>query len=151
MNIKIRKMKRRDIRKLSGRLREADAQELMAAGNTSIESALVHSYENSTRRYTLELDGLPMAAFGIVPETLVGDIANVWMLGTPEMARIKKTFVKLSRKFIFDFLIDYPVLWNAVDCRYVSSIRWLEAMGAVFDEGSALPGFRRFVILRGTI
>lgn len=148
MIVKIRKSKRRDIRKLSGRLREADAQELLAAGNTSIESALAQSFSSSTHRRTIELDGVPVGMFGIVPETLIGDIANVWLLGTPELAQIKKTFVRQSRRVIAEFLLHYPVLWNVVDVRYVSAIRWLESCGAVFDEGSAIPGFRRFSIRR---
>ena len=148
MIVKIRKSKSRDIRKLSGRLREADAQELLAAGNASVESALADSFHSSTLRRTIELDGVPVGMFGIVPETLLGDIANVWLLGTPELAQIKKTFVRQSRRVIAEFLLHYPVLWNVVDCRYVSAIRWLESCGAVFDEGSAIPGFRRFSIRR---
>ncbi len=148
MIVKIRRSKRRDIRKISGRLREADAQEVLAAGSASVEDALAYSFKSSTKRFTVEIDGLPVGMFGLVPETILGDIANVWMLGTTEMARIKKTFVKLSRGVIADFLVDYPVLWNVVDVRYAPAIRWLESCGAVFDEGSAIPGFRRFSIRR---
>jgi hypothetical protein len=146
--VKIRKAKSRDIRKLSGRLREADAQELLAAGNASVESALVYSFKNSTVRRTVEIDGVPVGLFGLHPQTLLGDEACIWFLGTPELARIKKTFVKLSRQVIVKFLSSYPILWNVVDVRYVSAIRWLESCGAVFDEGSAIPGFRRFSIRR---
>lgn len=148
MRVRIRRAKSRDIRKLSGRLREADAQELLAAGNASIEGALAYSFSRSTKRYTVEIDGLPVALFGLYPETLLGDTANIWFLGTPEMARIKKTFVKESRRVVAEWLTCYTVLWNVVDVRYVSAIRWLEAIGAVFDEGSAIPGFRRFSIRR---
>lgn len=148
MIVKIRKSKSRDIRKLSGRLREADAQELLAAGNTSVEGALAYSFSSSTHRRTIELDGVPVGMFGLMPETILGDIANVWLLGTPELAQIKKTFVRQSRRVIAEFLLHYPVLWNVVDVRYVSAIRWLESCGAVFDEGSAIPGFKRFSIRR---
>ncbi len=148
MIVKIRKAKRRDIRKLSGRLREADAQELLAAGNASIESALAYSFKAASHCRTVEIDGLPVALFGITPETLIGDQACIWFLGTPEMGRIKKTFVKESRRVVAEWLTCYTLLWNVVDVRYVAAIRWLEAIGAVFDEGSAIPGFRRFSIRR---
>lgn len=148
MIVKIRKAKSRDIRKLSGRLREADAQELLAAGNESVEGALAYSFKAASHCRTVEIDGLPVALFGVTPETLIGDQACIWFLGTPELARIKKTFVRQSRRVIAEFLLHYPLLWNVVDVRYVSTIRWLESCGAIFDEGSAIPGFRRFSIRR---
>ncbi len=147
--VKIRTAKSRDIKKIGGRLREADAQELLAAGNVSAEAALAYSFDRSTLRYTVELDGLPVAMFGIMPDCILGVTANVWLLGTPELAQIKKTFVRMSRVVIARFLECYPMLWNIVDVRYVSAIRWLESCGAVFDESSAVEGFRRFVIVRG--
>ncbi len=149
MTITIRPATRSDVDALSGRLREADAQELLAAGNESVKSALAYSFEASTQCRTVEIDGLPVGLFGIVAATILGDEANIWFLGTPELARIKKTFVKESRRVVGSWLECYTVLWNVVDVRYSSAIRWLESMGAVFDDGSAIAGFRRFTITRG--
>lgn len=88
--------------------------------------------------------------FGIVPDTLIGSSANVWFLGADEMSGIKKTFVKMSRQFIDVFLDQYPLLWNFVDARYTSSIRWLKACGASFEKVLNINGneFHSFVIRR---
>ena len=50
------------------------------------------------------------------------------------MSRIKKTFVRLSRRFISHFLELYPELWNLVDCRYTQTFSWLKSCGAEFGD-----------------
>lgn len=150
MKIEIRESVESDIEALKNRLREADAKEVIAAGNQDGEHALRQSFTRSTLRYTVDIDGVPAAMWGIVPESLVGEAANVWFLGAPEMSQIKKTFVKMSRRVIADFLVYYPVLWNAVDCRYVSAIRWLKSCGAQFADPVKVGDveFARFIIRR---
>lgn len=140
-----------DIEALKDRLRGSDEKEVIAAGNENGEDALRQSFARSTLCYSVDIDGVPSAMYGIVPESLVGESANVWFLGSPEMSRIKKTFVKVSRKVIADFLLEYPRLWNVVDGRYVSAIRWLESCGAVFSKEPVMlggVGFYRFTIRR---
>lgn len=151
MTIEIRESVSEDIAALSGRLRDAEEKEVIAAGNKDGADALRQSFSRSTMRFTVWLDGVPVAMYGIVPESLVGEAANVWFLGTSEMSRIKKTFVKVSRQVIANFLVQYPVLWNCVDARYVSSIRWLESCGAVFHLTPIMLGgveFYGFTIRR---
>lgn len=124
----IRESTEQDIQQLKNKLREADVKEIVAAGNTDGEDALRQSYSRSEVRFTVELHGNPVAMFGVLPD------GNVWFLGADEMSHIKKTFVKLSRHVIDTFLLSYPVLWNVVDCRYVSSIAWLKSCGAIFHH-----------------
>lgn len=148
MIVKIRKAKSRDVRLLSGRLREADALEVIGAGAANVADGLAESFQRSTLRRTIELDGLPVGMFGLVPDRKIGAVsAQVWLLGTPELSRIKKTFVRESRRVLAEFLKCYPVLWNVVDVRYTSAIRWLESCGAKFqDKESVLKGFRVFTL-----
>lgn len=134
MNVVIRESVESDISSLAHRLREADEKEVIAAGNESGEHALRQSFTRSTLRYSVLIGGSIVAMYGIVPESLVGEAANVWFLGSAEMSKIKKTFVKASRQVIANFLLQYPRLWNIVDGRYASSIKWLEHCGAVFHK-----------------
>jgi len=151
MKVLIRDAVRSDIHALKNKLREADCEEVLAAGNSSAEAALTHSFDRSSLCFCVEVEGSPAGLFGIVPDSLVGESANVWFLGSPEMSKIKKTFVKMSRKVIADFLVQYPRLWNVVDARYESSIQWLMSCGAVFHSDpiimSGVP-FYGFVLRR---
>lgn len=151
MEIKIREARRSDIHALKDKLREADREEILASGYESPEAALTRGFEASTVCLCVDIEGSPSALFGVVPESLLGDTASVWFLGAPELARMKKSFVKLSRAMIKEFLSKYPNLWNIVDSRYASSIRWLKSCGAVFQhEPVMLSGvpFYGFVIRR---
>lgn len=142
-----------DVAALSGRLRDADEKEVVAAGNKDGEESLRQSFARSEVRYTVDIDGLPVGMFGVLRGSILGGDANVWFLGTPELGRIKKTFVRLSRKFIDEFLVQYCVLWNLVDSRYTSSIRWLKSCGAVFNKEPIIMNgqpFYTFVIRRSS-
>lgn len=148
-SVVIREAVEQDIALLKNRLRDADAKEVIAAGNQDSEEALRQSYARSELRYTVDIDGIPAGMFGVVRSE--DNTGNVWFLGTNDMAKIKKTFVKESRKVIARFLIEFQALWNYVDSRYVSSIKWLSACGAEFyDEPLQIGGvnFLAFVIRR---
>ncbi|HEX4046223.1 MAG TPA: phage protein Gp13 family protein [Elusimicrobiota bacterium] len=141
-----------DVAVLKDRLRIKDAEEIAAEG-FSAEDALGISFSNSTMRYTIERDGVPVAIFGVVPDVVMGSSARVWFLGAEELGRMKKTFVRGTGVFIERFLERYPVLWNHVDARYTQTIRWLKAFGARFEEAAPFGPeghlFTKFVIWRG--
>jgi hypothetical protein len=140
-----------DVALLKGRLRRKDAEEVLALG-ADVESELAESFARSRQRYTIERRGVPLAMFGILPETVLGDRAVVWLLGTDDLAQIKKTFVRGTGIFLRRFLEEYPVLYNAVPASYTQAIRWLTAFGARFEPAAPLGPrgelFRRFVIWR---
>lgn len=141
-----------DIEEIAKSMRRLDAQEVLAAGCGSPRQALSDSFALSSVCLTAERDGVPVAAFGLVPECLLGGRARVWMLGTDGLAPIKKTFVKVSRLVIAFFLGKYPELYNFVDCRYVGAFRWLESCGAVFEKPVAVGAggelFAKFIMRR---
>lgn len=143
--VTIRLSRPEDIHALHRRLRTQDAQEVLASGNESVEGGLAQSFERSTIRYTVEYDGLPVAMFGVVPDTILGNSANVWLLGSPELETKKKTFVRTSRRVVAELLRSYPVLWNLVDSRYKKTFRWLESCGAVFQVTPVRIGDHDFV------
>lgn len=132
--ILIRKSVESDILALKDRLRKADEEEIIAAGNESVESGLAQSLANALEAYTVELGGLVVAIFGLNPDTLCGASACIWFLGTKEMGLIKKSFVRKSKEIISHWLTKYNILWNVVDGRYINTINWLCHCGAVFQK-----------------
>lgn len=130
MAVSIREARIDDIVPLSESLRLEDAVESIRQGNATCTDALVDSFGQSELRFTLEKDGKPVAMFGLMSTTLLGNRAWIWLLGTNELATIKKTFCKLSRKVVEQFLNQYPILTAQVDSRYEATHRWLEWLGA---------------------
>lgn len=128
-----------DVDDLGRRLRDADEKEVIAAGSASGLEALRYSFSRSERPLCVVVNGTVAAMWGVVPDpggTICGGSpsGNVWFLGAPEMSRIKKTFVRLSRQYIAERLDDYTNLWNVVDSRYEATLAWLKSCGAEFGD-----------------
>lgn len=143
--VTIREACEADIDALKHRLREADEKEVIATDENP-EQALRESYARSRLRYCVDIDGIPCGLFGLVPDENNADSARAWFLGAPEMSKIKKTFVTLSRYFVNIFLGYYPQVWNIVDLRYVASVKWLNHLGVDWGDTAEIKGvpFRAF-------
>jgi len=139
-----------DVEKLMGRLRRSDVDEVWACGHRTPEDALLFSMYASILAFTVERKRTPVAMFGIAPDTITGTAASVWLLGTNDINKFKKTFMLLSRSFIPFMQRLYPVLYNWVDERNTVSIAWLQRCGAEFHEpkpfGAEGKPFRYFTL-----
>ena len=131
MTVSIRPSIEEDIATVAANLRADDVEEVLAQGYASAEAALSASYNDSTVRFTLAKNGRPIAMFGLCPTTILGNKAQMWMLGTNEICSVKKSFCRYSLKVIKYFASQYPILSAQVDGRYIKAHRWLEWMGAI--------------------
>jgi hypothetical protein len=145
--ITIRESIPEDVAILAGSLREEDNKEASAQWGSAL-FAIQKSYDVSKDRFTLDLRGKPVAMFGLVEQNK--DTANIWLLGTPGLAKIKKSFIILSVEIIKEFLAEYPTLWAQVDRRYQKTFRWLKWLGAIEQPTYKLNGvdFNNFVFRR---
>jgi hypothetical protein len=149
MKITIEKTKLDDIKKVAAALRDEDFCEAMAQHGDAM-MALSVSAEKSDVCCTLFVDNIPCAIYGRVAASILGDSANIWLLGTPELNKIKKSFMRISKHVINDWLKEYPVLWAQVDGRYGKTHRWLKWLGFQKFPGYELHGveFNNFMIRR---
>lgn len=148
----VRPSREEDIEEVSSRLRREDSIEVMAQGHKSPRLAIEESFAASTIRLTLEKDGHAIAMFGLVPDTIIGDKAAVWLLGTEGIATVKKSFCSFSQKVIKYFIGQYPILYAQVDGRYKKTHRWLEWLGAKKGESYRLSSgveFNNFYFVKG--
>jgi hypothetical protein len=148
----VRQSRESDIPEVAANMRHDDTIEVIAQSYASPREALEKSYEYSTVRFTLEKDGKAIAMFGLCPDTILGDKAGIWLLGTSEIATVKKSFCRFSLKVIKYFLSQYPILTAQVDSRYEKAHRWLKWMGATKGKPYKLIGgveFNDFSFMRG--
>lgn len=124
----------KDVNYLSNNLRQSDIDEIKASHNHTPKEALMISLKESIFALTVEKEGVPVAMFGIVPESALGYRASVWLLASPCLDKMKRRFVRHSRKFIEMMLEFYPNLSNFVDVRNKTSIAWLRWLGAKMDK-----------------
>jgi len=123
-----------DVFELAVNLRKKDIAEIYKSHHKTPEAALLEGYTNSIVCLTIERNEKAIAMFGIVPATILGNTAAIWLLGSPEIEKIQRVFIKHSRKFIGMFLGYYPYLENWVSCENILSIKWLKFCGAIMEE-----------------
>ena len=131
--IVVRRSQGEDIEYLRDHMRLSDQNEIWASHHLYPQEALTRGVDDSIFCCTV-LNGNPMAMFGIVPETLLGEKACVWLLASNDLVKIKRRFAKHSRYFVDMMLEYYPYLYNHVDDRNNESIAWLRFCGATIEE-----------------
>jgi hypothetical protein len=138
--VEVREARIEDCAALAPNLRLEDSIEVRRSGFQKNEAALVYGLEHSTEASTVLIDGKPAAMFGLNAKTLLGAEAVIWFLGSPEMERIKKTFLRLSRFQIRSWRERYPVLYNLVPLEYEKSLKWLRWLGVNVDKRVTVAG-----------
>ena len=111
-------------------MRQSDIDELAKLGKTPLQ-ALTEGL-NSTECFTLLVNEQPIMIFGMEESGL--DSAVIWALGTDDVFKHRREFLRQSVKWRDSFLKDYSILFNHVDINNWESIRWLKWLGAKFDK-----------------
>lgn len=107
-------------------MREADRQEAWANAHLTPLDALKHGYVYSAEAFTIYRieDKLPVAMFGYTkPDALYG---GIWLLGSKELENHSVRFLKESRYWLNHIQDRVPLLFNVVDQRNTTHIRWIE-------------------------
>ena len=123
----IRKTIFEDIDFLAPRLRFEDKREILDSTGLNPYQALSECFKCSEISLTIvDTKNIPVGMFG------VSEDGAIWLLATPDIKRIRFSFLRESRKVI-DFLNQkYPKLWNYVDSRNQLHLRWLKWCGFIF-------------------
>lgn len=136
-------------------LRADDLREVEAAqgAGVSIEDVLHRSSVYSDDPRTVEVEGEPIAMFGIVSAT-DPDVKTgfVWLMGTEGIQDIGIQFLRGCKAQLAEIEKGYDVLTNCVDKRNTLHINWLKWMGFTFigeveNYGAEKRPFYEFVRL----
>lgn len=120
-------------------LRQEDKEELETSGQTAKEEIIQSMCDSHIHAYTISSPstGAPMGLFGIA------DTGVVWLVSTAELPEYFIRFLKDSRKWIQEFHVTHPVLWNWVDARQKLHIKWLTKwLGFVITHEGFRNGYK---------
>jgi len=131
-------------RSVSLRLRDEDVHELWALGRVAPKEAVVRSVQMSTEAYVVMADDEPIAVFGVYIPVL-GRTGVPWFLGTREVDRHARAYVRMGRRYIAHLLDRCDVLMNMASAESTTSLRFLSAMGFDIHEPVVLPSGARAV------
>lgn len=127
-------------------LREEDMLEIIGLMSHP-RDAVYMSYATSSKCYSVrdEMNNL-YCSFGVAPINGT-NIGSAWLLGTRKLPRIKKFFLKHSAEKVEDLLDGFDYLTNFVMRTNKLSIRWLEWLGAEFND-CHLENYLSFILER---
>lgn len=94
----------------------------------------------STEVWLLRFDREPAMVLGVITNTVLSSEAYLWSYAWPVVGQYKKTFMRISRRFVASLLADWPFLYGIDKGQTV----WLRHLGAT--PGPDWQGHKTFVI-----
>jgi hypothetical protein len=127
-------------------LRAEDVAEIKAAVGSSPLAALTRGVAESTLCYAVSDDDGVFALFGVAP-TEVPRVGAVWMLASPRLETHARPLLREARHWLRIMHEKYPVLWNVVDSRNETHVRFVRWLGCELIGRQTLSGvdFYEFV------
>ena len=88
----------------------------------------------SVLTWTGRVDGKVACIWGLIPPSLLGDQATLWLQTTDLVEDHKFMFIRHSRIALQNMLKIYPTIVGVADIDFPENIRWLKWLGAVLCE-----------------
>lgn len=129
-------------------IRKEEREEILILTN-DIYKELNESIKNSTIAIkVLSKDNKPLCIYGT--RKIKGIEGNlIWCVGTNEIMKYKKSFVKISKHILEKWKKQYGILYNCISVENKKSFIWLKMLGAEFSEPFLVANnkyFRRFIL-----
>lgn len=119
---------------IAANCRQADRDELWAAGMLYPAEALDLALRDCPDALTGFVNGEPVCMFGVTPASILGSLGCPWMIGTDGIKANAKGFLKGSKQAIKTMKEPYSILANMVDARHTEAIRWLKWLGFTIHD-----------------
>lgn len=130
-------------------IRPIDADEMAGLISQQIVPKLLEDHRailnrsiyNSSNIWLGEEDGRVLCFWGLIPPTILSDIAYLWLYTAPELVEHKFLLVRHSQKAVKEMLKLYPTIVGHGQNGNDRSLAWLRWMGAEFGkpQGRLIP------------
>jgi hypothetical protein len=100
----------------------------------------------STMIWLGRADGVEACAIGVIPATIFSTKAYLWMIDSQICRQHPLRFIRWSRRVLNEVLKSYPTLVGLCSCENVYGRRWLEWLGAKFENTPVNDGHYGFTI-----
>lgn len=110
--------------------------------------ALAACTHNASHTWLCTVDDRPVAAWGLVPPTILSDRAYLWLYSTPAVEDHKFLFIRRSQIVMEEMQRLYPTIYGVCEIGNDRAIRWIRWLGTEFGIPGSIPGMIPFVIQR---
>ena len=136
------------VEELAANMCQRDIDECWAASHNTPFEALTQSLAASPNAMMGFYKGRVVCMYGVAEMSILSNVGVPWLLGTDEIEKHSKYFLRQNRHYMKEIKRKYSLLINFVDARNTVAIRWLKWLGfEVFDAQPFGPDdvpFRRF-------
>lgn len=94
---------------------------------------LGNAVAQSVHTFAGVVDGVPAFVGGVIPDDS-HEVGQVWMLGTPQIDKAKKFYLRETRRQVALMAQMFVCLRTAVAAEYTKSLRWLAWLGFTLGE-----------------
>ena len=126
-----RKSTPNDIVEVAENMRQEDIEEIRAYSGSEPKSSLMYCYFGSKPCMTMVgRKGNVMGMYGVIP--VRKNMGKIWMLGHESMTsdyQDVRAFLRNSPVELNKFHMNYPILFNFVDARNTTHVKWIKYMG----------------------
>lgn len=137
MCFEIRDATEEDCRVLSETMRADDRAEILASSGRSPYAVLMDGLTSSIQCRAAFVDDAVMCIWGTVPyigSVLGGRVGCIWMLTSDLVDRYPKLFMRHCKKELRSLLSGWLGLFNRIDCRHYTALRWGKHLGFQFEK-----------------
>jgi hypothetical protein len=134
-NYIVREPTKEDVEYLVEHIRPEDAAELDALHGSTVKSALEETPDLLTSSKVWEVDGKPVAIFGVTRQFGPMSVGVIWLLGTTEFHKYTKKFARYCKEVFDDLISGYSYVFNYIHSENKTSIEWLKWLGFKIHEG----------------
>ena len=149
MNVVFRPPTDADVKAIAANMRAMDRLECEIMGEHSAEGALRAGIRHGDT-LTVEINGEPVAMFGLAQYSILDDEAAPWLLGVEGMERYARVLLTHTKPILARMLGSCEALANYVHADNRNAIRFLRWCGFSFGEAIEKGGhlFVRFEMTR---
>lgn len=148
MKVEVRSATLSDAAYVADNMREDDRLEVWASSRSDATTAVLRSVSVSTHAWVGYYDGRPVCVFGVAPLSMVSGEGTPWLLGTDELVRRPRAFLRRCHRYVAEMLAVYPILTNYVHDGNEASKAWLGWLGFTLHDpaphGPDKAMFRKF-------
>lgn len=109
-------------------------EEHLSMLSTINQETMQRAMMNSSRVWLGEDEGRVIAVWGLIPPTLMSDIAYLWLFTTKNLTRHTFIFIRHSQRAVQAMLEEFPTIVGHAELTNRKSIQWLKWLGAEFGD-----------------
>lgn len=138
INYIIRKPTEEDVEYLIEHVRPEDMAEIDALDGSTVRSSLEEIPDLFNCSQVWEVEGKPVAIFGITPMNGPMSAGVIWLLATTEFHKYTTKFARHCREVFEQMINGYSYVFNYIHTENTISIEWLKWLGFEVNIGQPI-------------